>query len=338
MTKGLLIILAVVIALCNSSCSTDIDMYAEYKDITIVYSIVDIGDDTAWVKITKAFTGPGNALLLAQNSDSSNYLYKLNAYITGIKNGVLSEPLILDTITIKNKATIDTIINNEGDTIIINPFYAPNQLMYYTATKLNKDYDYSLTIEKNNEESLTSSTGMVNTFSVSKPVNRIVFSETADNSIEWTAPKNGVMFEVSLKFNYTEYAPGYSDTLNKSIGWYVGTRNAKTSDGGESMDVSYSGPYFYSLLVSELPDVPNVTRWAGKVDITIASGSQVLATYLDINSGGASLLEEVPVYSNIDGGTGIFASRYTTIKEIQLSTTTERNLIENYNLGFKFKN
>ncbi|MBT3174147.1 MAG: DUF4249 family protein [Lentimicrobiaceae bacterium] len=338
MTRGLLLILTVIIALCYSSCSTDFDMYAEYKDVTIVYSIVDMDDDTTWVKITKAYTGPGNALLLAQNPDSSNYPYKLNGVITGKKNGVLSEPLLLDTITITNKATIDTIINSDGDTTVLNPFYAPNQLMYFTSTKLNKDYVYSLTIEKNNGETLSSSTGLVNNFSVSKPVNRIVFSETADNSIEWTAPKNGVMFEVSLKFNYTEYAPGYSDTLNKSISWYVGTRNAKTSDGGESMDVSYSGPYFYSLLVSELPDVPNVTRWAGKVDITIASGSQVLATYLDINSGGASLLEEVPVYSNIDGGTGIFASRYTTTKEIQLSTTTERNLIENYNLGFKFKN
>ena len=85
MTRGLLLILTVIIALCYSSCSTDFDMYAEYKDVTIVYSIVDMDDDTTWVKITKAYTGPGNALLLAQNPDSSNYPYKLNGVITGKK-------------------------------------------------------------------------------------------------------------------------------------------------------------------------------------------------------------------------------------------------------------
>ncbi len=63
----------------------------------------------------------------------------------------------------------------------------------------------------------------------------------------------------------------------------------------------------------------------------------MLATYLDINPAGGSLLEEVPVYSNIEGGTGVFASRHTIMKDIKLSVTTERNLIEDYNLGFKFK-
>ncbi len=100
---------------------------------------------------------------------------------------------------------------------------------------------------------------------------------------------------------------------------------------------SYEGSSFFNLLVSELETIPNVERWAEKIDITIACGSQELATYLDINSGGATLLEEVPAYSNIEGGTGIFASRYTLNHSVDLATTSERVLILDYNLGFKYK-
>jgi hypothetical protein len=336
MIKNILFGASVLFVLIFSGCSTEIDMYAEYEDVNIVYALADVSDDTTWFKITKAFVGPGNALLIAQNPDSSNYPYKLDASITGKKNGVVSDPIILDTITIHNKLETDTIIS-DGDTIILNPFYAPDQLMYYAVANLDVNADYTLEIKKNDGEVLSASTGLVDYFSITKPYNRIAFSETGDGSIEWYSPVNGVRFEVSLTFNYSEYAPGYGDTLYKSISWPVGTEIAKNDEGGESMQTSYSGPYFYTLLESELEDIPNVTRWAETVDIKIACGSQVLSTYLDINSGSGTLLDEVPIYSNIDGGTGIFASRHTSYTVLELSTATERVLIEDYDLGFKFK-
>ncbi|MBC8319450.1 MAG: hypothetical protein H8E34_01875 [Bacteroidetes bacterium] len=317
-------------------CSTDFDMYAEYKDITIIYGMADISEDTTWVKITKAYTGPGNALLIAQNPDSNNYPYKLSAKLVGKKNGNELEPLILDTLTIHNKAVTEIIINENGDTIIINPFYSPNQVVYYAVGNLDKDAEYTLSINKT-DEILTASTQLVDNFNISKPINRIAFSPTFDGSIEWGSAKNGKRYEVSLRFNYQELAPGYADTLRKSVNWFLGVRSSKTANGGESLEVGYSGPGFFSLIQSELESIPNVERWVDDVDITIACGSQVLATYLDINSGGGNLLEEVPIYSNIVGGSGVFASRHTIMKSILVSSTTERDLIEDYDLGFKFK-
>jgi hypothetical protein len=319
-----------------NNCSTDFDIYADYKDVTIVYGLIDISDDTTWVKITKAFTGPGNALLIAQNPDSSNYPYKLDVNLVGNKKGTELDPIVFDTITIHNKAITDTVINEAGDTTILNPFYSPNQLVYYAVATLDKDANYTLVINKTNEQ-LTASSDLVDDFHVGSPVNRIVFSETSDGSIKWSSTKNGKRYEVSLRFNYLELAPGYADTLRKSVDWFLGIVNSKTIDGGEDLEKTYSGPGFYSLLESKLEPIPNVERWVDNVNITIACGSQVLATYLDINSAGGSLLEEVPVYSNIEGGTGVFASRHTIVKDIRLSVTTERNLIEHYNLGFKFK-
>lgn len=336
MKKILLVFLLVSSLFSFNRCSTDFDMYAEYKDITIVYGLADISDDTTWVKITKAYTGPGNALLIAQNPDSSNYPYKLGVSLVGKKNGNELDPVVFDTITIHNKAITDTIINDDGDTTILNPFYSPDQLVYYAKGSLDDEAEYTLTIDKKDSQ-LIASTKIVNNFSVIKPVNRIVFSTTADGRINWLSAVNGKRYEVSLMFNYSEYAPGYSDTIRESVYWFLGVENSKTTDGGETMESVYSGIDFFSLLESEIPDIPNVERWADDVDITIACGSQVLATYLDINAGSGSLLEEVPIYSNIEGGSGVFASRHTILKPILLSSTTERTLVEDYDLGFKFK-
>ena len=121
-------------------CSTDFDMYADYKDITIVYSMADISSDTTWVKITRAYTGPCNALLMAQNPDSSNYPYLLDVSPVGMKNGTNLEPIILDTLTIHNKPITDTIINAEfrydrtEDTLELNNY----QIQFFEDTSQNK--------------------------------------------------------------------------------------------------------------------------------------------------------------------------------------------------------
>ena len=234
----LLLISSIIIL---NNCSTDFDIYAEYQDVTIVYGILDISDDTTWVKVTKAYTGPGNALLIAQNPDSSNYPYKLDVSLVGKEGNNILPPIVFDTITIHNKALTETVINEDGDTIILNPFYSPDQLLYYAVNPLDKNADYTLVINRTDKQ-LTASTSVVDDFHISKPINRISFSLTSDGSIEWVSADNGKRYEVSLRFNYQELAPGYSDTLNKSVEWFLGVVNSKTSDGGEDLEKTYSGP------------------------------------------------------------------------------------------------
>ena len=44
-----------------SSCTPEFSQIAEYKDITIVYGLLNISEDTQYVKIQKAFLTEGNA-------------------------------------------------------------------------------------------------------------------------------------------------------------------------------------------------------------------------------------------------------------------------------------
>jgi hypothetical protein len=43
---------SVIALVAFTRCSTDVDIYSDYKDITIVYGLLDRSDDTVWLKVT----------------------------------------------------------------------------------------------------------------------------------------------------------------------------------------------------------------------------------------------------------------------------------------------
>ena len=53
-----------------SSCKNDFDVIDDYKETTIVYSLLNFKDTSQYIRIQKAFLGEGNAYLMAQQSDS----------------------------------------------------------------------------------------------------------------------------------------------------------------------------------------------------------------------------------------------------------------------------
>lgn len=309
-------------------CSNEVDLYADYKDITIVYSVLDASDDTAWVKITKAFSGPGNALSIAHNPDSSNYPYKLHATLDGKVNNNELPPIVLDTITIYHKL--------EGDSI----FYYPKQLMYYTAEPLNVNATYTLNIV-NKDKTTSAVSPLIDGFSITYPFNTMDFM--FDHEIKWNSVKNAKRYEITTIFNYKEFLPGiYQDTLNLSLKLESLYANpvveSKDAEGGDNMELPYTGEKFFTELENNLEKIPNIQRWSGPIDVIISAGSEVLHYYIEINDATAgSLLQELPNYTNVSNGTGIFASRHDVVKSTKLSGATERTLVEESNLGFRYK-
>lgn len=174
MKKSVLSLLLLIV-LNFIGCSTDFDMYAPYKDISIVYCVADFSDDTTWVKITKAYYGPDNVLESRHEPDSNNYPYMLDAYFITVLNVSTPDTIKLDTVTIHNKDVADTIINN-GDTVFLNQFYAPDQLMYFTDRKLTKGSEYKLNIKKNTGETVSAASIVVSDFQITKPDDLLVFA------------------------------------------------------------------------------------------------------------------------------------------------------------------
>lgn len=307
------------------SCSTDVDNYADYKDITIVYGLLETNSDTTFLKITKAFLGPGNAFVMAQNPDSSNYSGKLDVRLQGKKENNNLPEIILDTITKHNKLAGDSI------------FYFPQQKLYYTTSYIDPLATYTLKVNRGTHV-IEATTNLVQDFSIIQPANKFNFAATTGTLVKWRAAKNGKRHEVVLIFNFEELFPGSSDTIKRQMVWNMGTKTAKTAEGSEDLDVSYNGEDFFTRLASVIDvNALNVKRFAGNVDLYISSGGTDLTTYIEVNAPSNSIVQEVPQFSNIENGYGIFSSRKINKREYKMTVQSEIKLVEAYNWGFQIK-
>lgn len=298
-----------------NACSTDVDLYADYKDITIVYGVLDADADTNFVKINKAFLGPGDATHISQIPDSSNYPGKLDARIVEYVNGDINRELILDTITIHDK--------DSGD------FYAPNQLLYYTTEQIHagSSYEYKLIINKTND-TVTATTKVVGGDGFNVYTGIMNFSSTATSGVvKWYPASNAAMYNVTFRFEYTEVLSG--DSTNKDMEWSLGTFaiNDLTMEEG-CFCVPYEPTAFFNYLRNDLgaDTITSSKRYVGPFHITIAAGGTELYNYISVNEPSSSIVQSIPEYTNINGGYGVFSSRTMINRTVRLSSQTVTEL------------
>lgn len=308
--------LLLLLTLITFSCEEDFEINAPYQDISVIFGLVDPGDDTIFLKINKAFLGDGNVMEMAKIEDSSSYVTGLDARIEEWKDGGFIRSYSLDTITIKNK--------EEGI------FYNPYQIIYYTPYEPSFSSVYLLKVTVDNK-TVTAQTNLVNDFSITKPSagsKFIMFRPGTDGDIEWTSAKYGKRYEILIRFKFKEVWKNNPDTVYRYVDWPMGTKKSAEDEGGEEMKVSYSNDGFYNFLANYVPYVDaeaeaNVKeRYTNDVDFIIAVAAVELNTYMEVNEPSNSIIQERPEYTNVSNGTGIFSSRYRNIRTKKLHPET----------------
>lgn len=326
------------LAISFNSCETRVDLFADYKDIPIIYGLLDATQDTNYVKIVRAFSNnnenPISAHDIALIADSSNYPGKLDARLIELEKtyGNHYEPtgreIILDTMTLHHK--------DSGE------FYYPHQKIYYTAETLktntgSHDYKYRLQILKGND-TITSTTGMVggNNFKITNSSIAFDPNSIEANKISFTEAQNAYAFSAKLRFEYTEALPGQTSLTQKSIEWSLGYQalnELEYSDG--AYKIKYMENSLFKYLSGAIGgDTLNAIRYIGDFYITLAAGGSELYNYIEVNSPSGSISQNIPDYTNINGGYGIFSSRVNIEKKVNLSAATQRYLLGIESWGF----
>lgn len=330
-----------------NACTTDVDLYAEYKDIPIIYGLLNATVDTNFIRINRAFSGSNdthiNANEVALIADSCNYPGKLKAYIVEYKTGYgnqylpTGDTLMLDTMTIRDK--------EEGI------FYAPYQKVYYTTDKEkfannieNSKYKYKLFVFKGND-TITGETGVVGGGSFKIINSSLHFSSDANDKsskIKFTAADNAVFYDMKFIFTYHESING-GPMVEKQVSYSCGTKNVdELSSEGGSLFFSYSNKVLFTLLEAAIgadtiydTNHPNVVRYfdGHPIQIKLSAGADELYNYIQVNSE-STFLQSVPDYTNIKGGYGVFSSRINLMKEAGLSSGAQTDLYGKTAWGF----
>ena len=309
------------------SCEEDFEINAPYKNITVVYSLLDLGDDTSYVRINKAFLGEGDVFEMVEIADSSTYRSDLNAVIEEWAGNNFVRSFDLDTITIDNK--------KDG------LFYNPYQLLYYTVAQLQPDKEYRIRVIVAGD-TLTGRTPMVNDFGFYKPGTSSIYLKKGNSTnIEWSSALNGKRYEVVFRFNYRELMYGSTDTIYRYMDWVQQVQKSPTTDKGKTMSIVLSNDAFYSLMLDRVPykDAAveaNVSeRFTTSFEIIISVGAEQLNTYMEVNEPSNSIVQDKPDYTNITHGIGIFSSRFRKVvpKKVHENTVVE---IQNLPVDLRF--
>lgn len=333
-----------------ASCTTDVDIYAEYKDAPIIYAMLDSRADTNYIKITRAFCGtndnPINANDVALIYDSSNYPGKLDARIIELESThggsyhSTGREFVLDTITKHNK--------EEG------VFYSPNQLFYYTTEQFKSGtngnrYKYRLVVVKPDGDTVTAQTGMVGNEEFRIVTSKVNFQLAPSDDLGQIVFKaDGVapLYDVKMQFNYSEQH-GSQEVKWKHVSRSFGTKpidEYRQVEGSPNLYyLEYSVNWLFNALANAIggdtivdENHPNVIRHIGDFVISISAGGEELYIYYLANQAQLnSPMSLVTTYSNIEGGYGLFSSRTTIEKTTGLSNYATRDLFSVSAWGFR---
>lgn len=303
------------------SCETDFDVSGDWKEIPVVYGILDKNDATHYIRINKAYLGDEDAFVMAQENDSINFsnltvrLIELNA-TSGAAGD--SFELELDTTYLENG-----IFGNPGNQL---------QKLWKTTETLDASKNYRVRVTNNyTGNTVTSETPIVKAFSITQPSaspqSKISFIGNNDAyssySVKFPPAGNGKVYEVTIVFYYREVNLSTSDTTHHSISW---KQSQYVADESESViQINLEGENFFSYVGSVVDPIPaNYKRLIGRglvdtepdgnsddhIDVFINVGGEELYNYIEINKPAASgVLLDKPVYTNIENGLGIFSSR-----------------------------
>jgi len=277
-------------------CKNDFEVNDDWKDITVVYGLLNSADSIQYVRVSKAFLGDADAFTMAQQSDSL-YYKNINVTLEEWINSNHTNTFLLEK---------DSLLPRDTG------IFASNKNIYYkTSQQLNPNAKYKLVIWENAKE-ISSETSLIQDFTVTTiPMQISLYNNISGLEIKWNTPPNARIFEATLKFRYYEITA--IDTIKDSIDIVLPRQISTSIIGGENMSSLLIGTQFLSYVGNKMQQKPNVIKRVVAKNcfgISFMVGTDELYTYMQVNAPSTGIVTEKPAYTNINNGIGIFTSRF----------------------------
>lgn len=291
-----------------SSCEVEFSPNAEWKNVPVVYCLLDQDDDTTWVRVQRCYLSEGNIYQYGSCSDSINYPQgSISVALLAYQDGTLKDSIAF------------TYTERDRDS---GAFAYTAQPVYYALTKnkLRENYTFVLKVRNTADGTLLASTEPISLIKktsgtlISKPSITVMpsgdtlggfyFNDGDPTTgayclIQWNPLANARLYQPIVRFYYeSEGNVHYVDLLCQRV-------------TASSSEVRYPREQFLTDLKTKLQDDPSVKHYIPHVDIYLTCCSEELNAYITTSSQGTSINQEHESFSNIIGGIGVFAARRT---------------------------
>ena len=217
--------------------------------------------------------------------------------------------------------------------------------VFDTDNFLNEEKEYKLTITNLVSGNVISSqTKLIHDLNIKSPnfdspVYRMGFvssqsGDFASSTIKLEHSTNAAICQMTLFVNYIEYGiDGSIDTLTiQKV--YPLVEYSPNNDYTQQI----TGEEFFNLLAYNISSSTTVNRRVNNLDLLFSVGTSDLNTYIHLNEPPTGIVQERNLFTNIDGGIGLFTARNNKIQENILITTTTKEAIATHldSLNFMF--
>ena len=337
------------ISLIFSSCSTDFELNAPYETIPVVYGLLDQSKDTQFVKINRSFLGYGNNVDYAAINDCTHF-----ENVVAVLEEYNEFGNLIDHDTLK-----ELMVGNLQPGI----FYEDSQKVYYLETdndSLKEENTYHLKVSVPDKGlNFDAETDLIKGSWLNFKFQTILYlagsgfkvadvdlATTEDGYLEqtlrWTTAERGKRYELMLRLHYTEVYNDLSEQ-EKYLEWNLGRQISVSSSGGEEMFKDVSGGSFFNFVETQLQNYENEDQVMKRVlgmdaiEIILTAGNEDLNTYMQVNEPVTGIVTERPIFTNVNNGIGIFASKYSTKVSTFLSDGSMLEICAGQKTsGFKF--
>jgi hypothetical protein len=328
-----------------SACKPDFELNAPYKDITVVYGILDHNSDTTFVKIYKGFQSrDGQTYINAQNPDSIYYYNKiivvLEEYINGKRT---ARPDIVLGYTSNFKRDPGFFYADSAGTDI------KKQIIYYTTEPVSPDAEYKIVITHRDTKKVTSAmTPVVGDFMI-RSSGQYVMTANA-NRVDFQAAKNAYDYEIHVNFLYFEVDKQTNQIVEKKVVKNITPHLGEENWGDGSNLVKKFTQTFYDDIAAQLEPNPLVKRFIGTpasatcIEIEAWAGEKNIIKFVLSNKPTSSFIQVNTFYTNMETDDnmafGFFSSRSQAISIIlQTNKASQDSIVfgsKTRHLGFRY--
>ncbi len=300
-------------------CKQDFDITADYKEVPVVYGLLNQQDNTHYIRIQKGYLIDGNALVAAGVPDSVYY------------PDVLSVKFVPYTASGTQSGTVINLVRIDGNTVSLPKetgafANTPNWLYSFTGTlDPNKNYKLTVTNTSNNfsfsNKKIDGINGvtLVKDFQILVPTKaaKMNLQNTSPAKVVWNAAENAGVYDLTVRFHYKEYSQADNSLLKDT---FVDILLFKSlaydyNGGGSVTPFEITADNILSFLANHITASSDVYREFNVqkgMQFKFAAGGTELAKFMNSQQaqGGLASNEALPPYTNIDGGVGLLSSRY----------------------------
>lgn len=300
------------------ACEKDFDITADYREIPVVYALLNANETTHYVRIQKGYLIDGNAYAGAASPDSIYY----------------SDSLFVQIKTLPNGATY-TLEKVDGNLIGLpkDPGSFSNQpnILYRFNANLDPTRSYQLVVKNtSNGKEFSATTTLVNGFTVITPYSgqKLPLLTTNPPKLTFYTAQNAGVYDMRVRFPYKEYDGSTNALLKDTFEDVYLLRSSLIDFGGvpSQQIIEFNAIYLMNSLQHHLTKSSTIYRMYNQqkgLTFFYAAGGDELAKFTNSQLAQANSLasnEALPPYTNVSGGYGIFSSRiYQQVDSVLLN-------------------